>query len=249
MDHPTMLIDLLQLYFGWHLARITCLAYLIVALFKVKTVHLAELATAFPGQAAIESHYRRIQRFFEHVEMKPALIAQLVVSFLPYTTYPLSLDRTNGMLGCFPMNFLVLSVVHQGMAFPIFWLCLPKQGNANTQERIHLLNQFLDVFGAHRIECLLADREFIGEQWFAYVQQHRIRFRLRIKRAMQISQAHGRCSPALNFFRSLPLGTYCAFIGSRVVCGHRLYVTGMRLPAGEYVIIVSDDESDSILED
>jgi hypothetical protein len=26
-------------------------------------------------------------------------------------------------------------------------------------------------------------------------------------------------------------------------------VTGMRLPAGEYVIIVSHDESDSILED
>jgi hypothetical protein len=57
MDHPTMLIDLLQLYFGWHLARITCLSYLIVALFKVKTVNLAELATAFPGHAEIDSHY------------------------------------------------------------------------------------------------------------------------------------------------------------------------------------------------
>ena len=244
-----MLIDLLQLYFGWHLARITCLSYLIIALFKVKTVNLAELATAFPGHAEIESHYRRIQRFFEQVEMKPALIAQLVVSFLPYTTYTLSLDRTNWMLGCFPINFLVLSVVHQGIAFPIFWLFLPKQGNSNTQERIHLLNQFLEVFGAHRIDCLLADREFIGEKWFASLQQHRIRFRIRIKRDMKISQANGGCSPALNFFRSLPLATYCSLIGSRIVCGHRLYVTGMRLPAGEYVIIVSHDESDYILED
>src|SRR5262249_44296251 len=142
-----MRIDLLQLYFGWHLARITCLSYLIVALFKVKTVNLAELATAFPGHAEIESHYRRMQRFFAQVEMKPALIAQLVVSFLPYTTYTLSLDRTNWMLGGFSMNFLVLSVVHQGMAFPLFWLFLPKQGNSNTQERMHLLTQFLDVFG------------------------------------------------------------------------------------------------------
>ena len=249
MDHPTMLIDLLQLYFGWHLARITCLSYLIVALFKVKTVNLAELATAFPGHAEIESHYRRIQRFFEQVEMKPTLIAQLVVSFLPYTTYTLALDRTNWMLGCFSINFLVLSVVHQGIAFPIFWLFLPKQGNSNTQERMHLLNQFLDVFGAHRIDCLLADREFIGEKWFAYLQQHRIRFRIRIKRDMKIAQANGRFSPAQNFFRSLPLATYCSLIGSRVVCGHCLYVTGMRLPAGEYVIIVSNDESDSILED
>jgi hypothetical protein len=244
-----MLIDLLQLHFGWHRARITCLSYLIVALFKVKTVNLAELATALPGHAEIESPYRRIQRFFAQVEMKPALIAQLVVSFLPYTTYTLSLDRTNGMLGCFSINFLVLSVVHQGIAFPLFWLFLPKQGNSNTQERMHLLNQFLDVFGAHRIECLLADREFIGAQWFAYLQQHHIRFRIRIKRDMKITQANGRCSPAQNFFRSLPLATYCSLIGSRVVCGHRLYVTGMRLPAGEYVIIVSHDESDAILED
>jgi hypothetical protein len=42
MDHTTMLVDLLKLHFGWHLARIKCLSYLIIALFKVKTVHLAE---------------------------------------------------------------------------------------------------------------------------------------------------------------------------------------------------------------
>src|SRR5919109_4105404 len=137
--------------------------------------------------------------------MKPALIAQLVVSFLPYTAYTLSLDRTNWLLGCFSINFLVLSVVHQGIACPIFWLFLPKQGHSNTQERMHLLKPFLEVFGAHRIDCLLADREFIGEQWFAYLQHHRIRFRIRMKRARKIAQANGRCSPAQNFFRSLPL--------------------------------------------
>jgi hypothetical protein len=34
MDHTTMLVDLLKLHFGWHRARIKCLSYLIVALFK-----------------------------------------------------------------------------------------------------------------------------------------------------------------------------------------------------------------------
>ena len=88
-----------------------------------------------------------------------------------------------------------------------------------------------------------------AEKWFAYLQQHQSRFRIRIKRDMKIAQANGRGSPAQNFFRSLPLATYCSFIGARLVCGHRLYVTGMRLPAGEYVMIVSNDESDQILED
>ena len=120
MDHTTMLTDVLKLHFAdWHLARIKCLAYLIAGVFKVKTVNLTQIATTFPGRAEIDSHYRRLQRFFQQVEFDSTLMAQLVISFLPYTTYTLALDRTTWMLGCFPINFLVLSVGHQGIAFPI----------------------------------------------------------------------------------------------------------------------------------
>jgi hypothetical protein len=155
MDHPPMLTDGLTLHFaGWHLARMTCLASLIVALFKVKTVNLTHRATAFPGRAEVESHYRRRQRFFQPVESKPALIAHVVVAFLPDTTSPFALDRTTGMLGGFPMNFLVFSVVHPGIAFPMFWTLLPKKGHANTHERLVLLKKCLAVFGTHTIDCL-----------------------------------------------------------------------------------------------
>jgi hypothetical protein len=250
MDHTTMLTDVLKLHFaGWHLTHITCLASLIVALFKVKTVSLPQLATAFPGRAAIDSHYRRLQRFFQHVESPPAVIAPLVVSFLPYTTYTLALDRTTWMLGCLPINFLVLSVVHQGIAFPIFWPFLSKKGNSNTDERLALLNKFIAVFGTHTIDCLVADREFIGTKWFAYLQTHHIRFRIRIKRDMNIARTKGTCAPAQNFFRSLPVSTYCTLYGARLVCGQMLYITGMRLPSGEYLIIVSEEPCNQVLED
>lgn len=250
MAHRSMLTDALKLHFGgWHLARLKCLSYLVVALFKVKTVNLAQLATAFPGRAEIDSHDRRLQRFFQQGEIKPAVLAQVVVAFLPYTTYTLALDRTNWMLGCVPMNFLVLAIVHQGIAFPIFWTLLPKKGSANTQERIALLNRFLAVCGAHKIDCLLADRELLGETWFAYVQAHHIRFRIRIKRDMNVSRPNGTCSPAVNFFRSLPIATYCPLHKPRLVCGHILCITGMRLESGEYLIIVSNDQSSNVLED
>jgi hypothetical protein len=248
VDHPTMLTELLKLRFGWHLARIKCLSSLIIALFKVKTVNLAEVATAFPGTAEIDSHYRRLQRFFEHVEIPSPLIAQFVVAFLPSATYTLSLDRTNWMFGCFPINFLVLSVVHDGMAFPLFWILLPKKGNSHTRERIALLNQFLAVFGAQKIDCLVADREFIGEKWFTYLQEHHIRFHIRIKRDMSVSRANGTVAPVHNFFRSLPVSTYCTLLGPRRVCGQLLWVTGMRLLSGEYLIIVSNAGAEQALE-
>jgi hypothetical protein len=84
MTQTTILTHILKLHFAdWHLSRIKCLAYLIVGVFKVKTVNLTQIATTFPGRAEIESNYRRLQRFFQHVEFDSTLIAQLVVSFLP----------------------------------------------------------------------------------------------------------------------------------------------------------------------
>jgi len=129
-----MLVNLLKLHFGWPLARIKCLPSIIVALFKVKTVTRTEVATAFPGTAEMESHDKRLQRFLKHVEIKPSLLATLVVALLPYDTSTLSRDRPKGMLGCFPINFLVLSVVHEGIAFPIFWLFLHNNTYANYEK-------------------------------------------------------------------------------------------------------------------
>ena len=90
MTQTTILNNILKLHFAhWHLSRIKCLSYLIMGLFQVKTVNLTEIATTFPGRAEIDSNYRRLQRFFQQIEFNSAVIAQLVVAFLPYTTYTL----------------------------------------------------------------------------------------------------------------------------------------------------------------
>jgi hypothetical protein len=41
----------------------------------------------------------------------------------------------------------------------------------------------------------------------------------------------------------------CCLPDRRLVCGHLLWVTGMRLPSGDYLIIVSHDESDQVMAD
>ena len=133
MKHSTKLADLLQLAFTMNRARRACLASLVIALFKVKTVNLAQLATVFPGDAEVDSHYRRLQRFFQHIQLQPAHMARFVLAFLPDAPYTLALDRAQWMLGTMPINFLVLSVVHDSIAFPLFWKVLAKRGNSNTR--------------------------------------------------------------------------------------------------------------------
>ncbi|MEY3298775.1 MAG: hypothetical protein RLZZ597_2035 [Cyanobacteriota bacterium] len=59
--------------------------------------------------------------------------------------WTLSLDRTNWSLGSVHFNILMLGIVHEGVALPLFWTMLDKQGNSD--ERIDLLEpQFgLDI--------------------------------------------------------------------------------------------------------
>jgi hypothetical protein len=78
---------------------------------------------------------------------------------------------------------------------------------------------------------------------------HQIQFRLRIKKNMMISRSNGQLSPAENFFRSLPLSTACQLVDRRLVCGHLLWVTGMRLPSGDYLIVVAHDDSVQVMSD
>lgn len=53
----------------WHGARIGFLAHCLLALLKVRSGNLAELATGFGGPAKVESHYKRLQRFFRPLEI------------------------------------------------------------------------------------------------------------------------------------------------------------------------------------
>ena len=151
MDHTPMLVHRLTLHLGWHRARIQCLASLIVAVCKSKTVTRTDVATAFPGTAAMASHDTRLQRFLQHVESKPRLIATGVVALLPEDTSPRSRERTHGMLGCLQSHVLVWSVGHAGMAFPVVGRFLQKNGHAHTQERLPLLEKCIALFGVeHR---------------------------------------------------------------------------------------------------
>lgn len=167
----------------WQGARIGFLARFLLALFKVRSVNLAELATGFGGAAQVASHYKRLQRFFRSFEIDPDSWARLRVRLVPVGDGPwrLTLDRTNWTFGRVDLNFLVLGIAYRGIALPLFWRVLGKAGNSNTAERVAWMERFLAVFGVGRIAVLLADREFVGETWFRWLQARRIPFHQRIK--------------------------------------------------------------------
>lgn len=64
MQQVTLIQRTLQTHLEWHKARVTFLALFLIALFRVKIVNFAELATGFMGTAHLNSNYKRLQRFF-----------------------------------------------------------------------------------------------------------------------------------------------------------------------------------------
>ncbi|WP_201301084.1 IS4 family transposase [Sunxiuqinia indica] len=83
---------------------------------------------------------------------------------------------------------------------------LPKFSNSNTNERIELIDRFVGLFGSESLDCLTADREFVGERWIKYRNENRIRYCIRIRENFWVVQAHnGKHVKASWLFADLPM--------------------------------------------
>lgn len=235
---------------AWNRARINFAAKFLVALIQVRSVNLAEVASVFAGGALPGSHYKRIQRFLRSFELPYASVAAFALKLLGVPRpWALTLDRTDWYLGQTPLNILVLGVCHQGTAFPLLWAVLPKKGCSNTAERCALLDEFGHLFGFASVAYLCADREFIGKDWFRYLRRKGIACRIRVRANTKVANARGRAVSARQLFRHCRVGQAEALRGARLLWGERWHVTGMRLPRGEYVIVVSERETATALEE
>jgi len=238
------LVNIFQPRLGWNKARVTFFVSFIIALCKVQSVCFNKLAQGFEGKAKVESNMRRIQRFFANFVVDTNLIAKLIFCLLPEKPpYRLCLDRTNWKYGVANINILMLSIAYQGMAIPILWTMLPKRGNSNTHERRELIKRFLDLFGEECIEAFLADREFIGDDWFRELIHNQIPFYIRIRGNMWLTIPGKGPTKAFWLFNSLPLNT--AFHYHKIVSidGQLVYLSGMKVLNREgkieYVIVAS----------
>ena len=238
------LIDIFQPRLGWNKSRVKFFVSFIYALCKVQSVGFNKLAQGFEGKAKVESNMRRIQRFFANFIVDTNLIAKLIYSLLPEKPpYRLCLDRTNWQYGAANINILMLSIAYKGVSIPILWTMLPKRGNSNTGERKELVKRFIDLFGEDCIEAFMADREFIGDEWFEELIHKRIPFYIRIRGNMWLDIPGKGPTKAFWLFYSLALNT--VFHYPTIICidGQWVYLAGMKVfnreGKIEYVIVAS----------
>lgn len=174
-------------------ARLNCLSFIVSAMLQHRTVNLAILSTSDDGKdVSNETRYRRLQDFFLNAKLCYRSIGLFILRRIPKPPegYTLAMDRTNWKFGRKHINFLVISVVVGSASIPLVWKVLPqktKRGNSNTAQRQAIMNRLLKILPAKDIYVLTMDREFIGEQWFKWLEQKDIGYIARIKFNAKIS--------------------------------------------------------------
>lgn len=184
-----------------------------------------------PTSVERDSNMRRFQRFFAQYSLSLDLIARMIFSLLPIQgKVTLSMDRTNWKFGEVNINILMLGITYRGMAFPLIFRLLPKRGNSNWEERKHLLRKFIDLFGYDCIDCLVADRKFVGKEWIGWLNNERIRYYIRIRQNFWvINPKSGEKIKAWHLFNRVRVGEELFYHKLYVMKGEYVYLAGARL--------------------
>lgn len=236
------LASILNAHFNWHKSRMCCFVGMLLSLIKVRTVNLTELACGFTSTAQLDSRYKRIKRFFKEFNIEFSVVASWVIQFFHLNDQPLwlSMDRTNWKWGQKNINILMLSVVYKGIAIPLFWRLLPKRGNSDTAERIEIIGRFINQFGKEHIGLLLADREFVGNDWFDWLIQEGIHFCIRIKDNCLTTDACGLETTIDALFYKLKLGEQKVLSDKRRLWKQHVYLSALRLSDGKLLVVATD---------
>jgi Transposase DDE domain len=172
------------------------LAALLVGLISARTVNLTHLCGAFCGPAKLASNYRRLQRFFQYVRLDADWLARTLVGLLGLAPpYRLCLDRTNWKIGSRDVNLLVLCIAANRVRIPLMWHVLDRSGASSMEQRQELLSRFIGLFGRRSIRLLLADREFVGSQWFDFLAENGIPFAIRVRGGLNVRLGDGYEGP------------------------------------------------------
>lgn len=249
----TDLVEILGNNLSWNLARKKFLAYFICSVIKLQTVCFIKIAQDFKEDVQYGSNLRRIQRFFSDFIIDLDIIAKLLYSMLPaQQSYKLCLDRTNWKLGKADINILVLSVCCEGLSIPLLWKLLPKRGNSNTEERKELIYRYINLFGSDSIHSLLADREFIGEDWFNDLILKDIHFFIRIRYNMKVKQPGKKTKRVFWLFNNLPFNIARCYRKPFYMNDQLVYLSGLKVINEknkiDYVIIASYNFNEDALE-
>lgn len=206
-----------------------------LAMLSAHSVNHRDLAPHMPGKSSLESKQRRAERAIHDPQLTPEVFVLLMLMQLPTGKLLITLDRTNWEHGESSLNLLVIGAVVQGYTVPLMWTALGHSGNSDTLARMWLVGRLLQFLPAHRWKGLIADREFVGRDWFRFLRRHGIHRAVRVRRNTRLDSLRGDA-----WFEDIEAGQFRCLFEKANVFGEVMQVVATRSPAGDLVLIATD---------
>jgi len=150
----------------------------------IRNNRLKSIVSQYTGKLSKPaSNYKRLIRIFDNNSLSNLWLELLKFAFLllRLQVEELVLDGTSWKRGERWFHYMTLCIVYKGVAIPIYWEDLAKHGISNYEERERLLSRALKYFNLEGL-TLLADREYIGLEWFKLLIGNEINFNIRLKK-------------------------------------------------------------------
>lgn len=142
-------------------AQFLILEILINLLQSQKQCRLERLARAFPCPITLDSRRRKLQRFLDLPQLTiqdiwfPLITYWLTTYCPPTKVLYITIDPTQW--AC--INLLMVSLIWDKRALPIYWELLPELGSSNFEEQKTAIRSVLPLFKDYKVVAL-GDREF-----------------------------------------------------------------------------------------
>ena len=222
----------------------------------VKQVKLERLAQSLPLPILFESRRKKLHRFLRLEEFNlekiwfPCVRSLLEQMFEPSERIYLALDRTNWGV----INILMVSVIYNHRAWPIYWEFLDKKGSSNLDEQKRVLGKSLALLSEYLV-VVLGDREFCSPKLGKWLGQEGAYFCLRQKGNTQIQAGNGiyqelrelELTPGMSLFLNDQKVTKTGLSGFNIACKWKRTYRGFETKEPWFILTNLGDVETAIL--
>jgi hypothetical protein len=189
----------LEMKLGLSLPLQRMLALLTACLLEGTDAHLTDLAEALPDvDASQPAKEQRIRRFLSNKRLAPAKLLPLLIILLrpilaALPAIVLSMDRTHWKKRTRHVNVLMVSLVFEGRAIPLFWVVFDRAGNSSLVAWKTVLTPVITTLQAQpwlsSPIIVVADREFASPKLAEWLKtEYRVESTLRLKRSLYLNE-------------------------------------------------------------
>lgn len=162
--YHTWLRQILQLCPGERITRLRNLTWLIVGIYRSKSVHLSKIALKIPGDAKTLSIVQRLSRFLQNPAVRVREwyepIARDMVQYMANTVGEIRLIADGTKVG-FGHQLLMVAIAFRRRSVPIAWTWIRKsRGHSSAAKQLALLAYVRRLIPAKTPVLLVGDSEF-----------------------------------------------------------------------------------------